>query len=401
MAIERFRARDRAPWWNGAPARRDRRNPALPLMLAGTMAVAINVTGAVAPADAAPAKRPPEPRHAAVDRGRTVREAIAEAGSAVAATAASIVKAAIAAPATITVAPGDTVSDIAARYGLSTPSVLALNGLSWSSLIHPGQVLKLTASGPVAEVAPPAPAVPEIRRHTIASGETISAIASGYGVSTESVLAANGLGWSSLIFPGQTLVIPEGADAAPVADAPAVETGPAEAPVADAPTTDAPAIETGPAADAVAPTPAPAPASLGEATAALDDEQRANARVIISVGRELGVPDAGIVIALATAAQESMLRNLDWGDRDSVGLFQQRPSTGWGTVEALTDPAHAARLFFGGPTGPNVGTRGLLDIDGWEAMPLTVAAQAVQISGYPDAYATWEPAARTWLADLG
>jgi len=85
-----------------------------------------------------------------------------------------------------------------------------------------------------------------------------------------------------------------------------------------------------------------------------------------------------------------------------VGLFQQRPSSGWGTVSELTTPAHAARLFYGGPTNPNKGiTRGLLDISGWQNMTLTDAAQAVQISAYPDAYAKWEASARSWLQQLG
>ena len=133
----------------------------------------------------------------------------------------------------------------------------------------------------------------------------------------------------------------------------------------------------------------------------LNDERRGNAQIIVNVGRELGVPDYGIVIALATAMQESSLRNIDWGDRDSVGLYQQRPSTGWGTVEQILDQAYATRLFFGGPSNPNKGrTRGLLDISGWESMALTVAAQRVQISAYPDAYAKWEASAWAWLYEL-
>ena len=115
----------------------------------------------------------------------------------------------------------------------------------------------------------------------------------------------------------------------------------------------------------------------------------------------MGVSDYGIVIALATAMQESSLRNINWGDRDSVGLYQQRPSSGWGTVDQIMDPAYATRLFFGGPSNPNAGkTRGLLDISGWESMTLTVAAQRVQISAYPDAYAKWEPSAWAWLYEL-
>jgi hypothetical protein len=96
--------------------------------------------------------------------------------------------------------------------------------------------------------------------------------------------------------------------------------------------------------------------------------------------------------------QESSLRNIKWGDRDSVGLFQQRPSTGWGTVEQIMDPYHATRLFFDGNPGY---TRGLRDIAGWQSMALTVAAQKVQISAYPNAYAKWEKSATAWLSQLG
>ena len=88
--------------------------------------------------------------------------------------------------------------------------------------------------------------------------------------------------------------------------------------------------------------------------------------------------DRGIAIALGTAMQESWLRNLDWGDRDSLGLFQQRPSTGWGTAAEVTDPGYATRVFFGGASDPNgYDTRGLLDIPGWESMSFADAAQAV------------------------
>ena len=90
------------------------------------------------------------------------------------------------------------------------------------------------------------------------------------------------------------------------------------------------------------------------------------------------------------------------GHLDSVGLFQQRPSSGWGTVAQLTDATHAAKLFYGGPTNPNKGkTRGLLDISGWQSMTLTQAAQKVQVSAYPDAYAKWQASAAFWLSELG
>jgi hypothetical protein len=126
-----------------------------------------------------------------------------------------------------------------------------------------------------------------------------------------------------------------------------------------------------------------------------------NARIIIQVGRELGIPNYGIVIALATAAQESHLRNLDYGDRDSVGLFQQRPTSGWGTDSQIRDPRYAARAFFGGPTSTTPGdTIGLLDVEQWQHMSLTDAAQAVQISAFPEAYAKWEVSAWNWLFEL-
>ncbi|MER7894288.1 C40 family peptidase [Micromonospora sp. NPDC094482] len=109
-------------------------------------------------------------------------------------------------------------------------------------------------------------------------------------------------------------------------------------------------------------------------------EQTAYAAAIVAAGAELTVPPRGWVIALATAMQESTLRNLSGGDRDSVGLFQQRPSQGWGLPVQLRDPRYAAGKFY----------QALLAVDGWQAMALTDAAQAVQRSAYPGAYAKWE-----------
>ena len=179
---------------------------------------------------------------------------------------------------------------------------------------------------------------------------TISSIAKRYGVTTNGVLSANGLGWSSIIYPGQTIKIPGSAPSVP----------------------------------------------------GLTAEQAANAQLIVRIGRELGVSDRGIAIALGTAMQESSLRNVTFGDRDSLGLFQQRPSHGWGTAAEVQDAARATRVFFGGAGDPNGSrTRGLLDIPGWESLTFAQAAQAVQISAYPDAYARWEASAHSWLAALG
>lgn len=131
----------------------------------------------------------------------------------------------------------------------------------------------------------------------------------------------------------------------------------------------------------------------------LSEEQKANARTIIGVGKGVGVPEYGWVIALATAMQESTLINVDYGDRDSLGLFQQRPSQGWGTEAQVSDPVLASKAFYG--VASHTPNPGLLDISGWQSMSVTAAAQAVQRSAYPDAYAKWEGLARDIVANEG
>ncbi|GAA5205076.1 C40 family peptidase [Streptomyces thinghirensis] len=112
----------------------------------------------------------------------------------------------------------------------------------------------------------------------------------------------------------------------------------------------------------------------------LPAEQVPNAATIVAAGLSLDVPTKGQIIALATAMQESRLRNLGYGDRDSLGLFQQRPSQGWGSAQQIRDPVYASEQFY----------KHLLKVDGWQQMTVTQAAQAVQKSGLPDAYAQWE-----------
>jgi peptidase M23-like protein len=119
--------------------------------------------------------------------------------------------------------------------------------------------------------------------------------------------------------------------------------------------------------------------------------QARNAITIAQVAHELRVPRDGLQVAIATAIQESKLVNLAGGDADSGGLFQQRPSAGWGTRSQVTNPTLAAEAFFG--RARHTDNTGLLDIPGWQNLPLTVAAQQVQHSGYPDAYAQWETVA--------
>ncbi|MBS2963628.1 hypothetical protein KGA66_11255 [Actinocrinis puniceicyclus] len=121
-------------------------------------------------------------------------------------------------------------------------------------------------------------------------------------------------------------------------------------------------------------------ASSPAGSMSLDLEQAKNAATITAVGVSMNVPDFGIQVALATARQESKLHDLDYGDRDSVGLFQQRPSQGWGTRTQILDPVYAATKFY----------QALLNVPDWQKLPLTEAAQAVQKSGAPSAYAQYE-----------
>ncbi|CRK57611.1 putative secreted protein [Alloactinosynnema sp. L-07] len=124
--------------------------------------------------------------------------------------------------------------------------------------------------------------------------------------------------------------------------------------------------------------------AAGTGVAGYGAEQLANAAVIVAVGKRLNIGEQGQVVAIAAAMQESTLINLDHGDRDSVGLFQQRPSQGWGSVGQIMNPAYAATQFY----------RHLAKVPGWQTMSVTDAAQAVQRSGFPDAYAQHETTAR-------
>ena len=122
----------------------------------------------------------------------------------------------------------------------------------------------------------------------------------------------------------------------------------------------------------------------------LSTEQAENAALIAAVAVQRGLPARAASIALATAYQESKLRNLDHGDRDSLGLFQQRPSQGWGTPEQILDPYYATNAFYDA----------LVKVDGYETMRITEAAQEVQRSGFPEAYADHEADARALASAL-
>ena len=125
----------------------------------------------------------------------------------------------------------------------------------------------------------------------------------------------------------------------------------------------------------------------------LNDEQVANTKAIIAATKKTGMDERAAVVSIATALQESKLENLghlgDRNDHDSQGLFQQRPSSGWGTVEQITDPEYSTTAFL----------KGLKQVDGWQNMPLTEAAQTVQVSAYPFHYAQWEQQAADLVAE--
>ncbi|WP_019869127.1 hypothetical protein [Salinispora oceanensis] len=125
----------------------------------------------------------------------------------------------------------------------------------------------------------------------------------------------------------------------------------------------------------------------------LGDEQTGNVKAIIEATKKAGMDERAAVVAIATSLQESKLENLghlgERNDHDSQGLFQQRPSSGWGSVEQITDPAYSTTAFL----------KGLKQVEGWQELPLTEAAQKVQVSAFPFHYAQWETQAADLVAE--
>ena len=131
-------------------------------------------------------------------------------------------------------------------------------------------------------------------------------------------------------------------------------------------------------------------AEVGETRAQIDIEQARWTTLMVAISQRRGLPPRATTIAIATAFQESKIHNLDYGDRDSVGLFQQRPSQGWGTREQILNPRHSIRRFY----------NGLEKVKGYENMSITDAAQHVQRSAFPGAYAQHEDYARALASSL-
>jgi hypothetical protein len=133
-------------------------------------------------------------------------------------------------------------------------------------------------------------------------------------------------------------------------------------------------------------TPPPPGCTVGSGPAALllSPDQAADATAIAGVARRMDLPDHAVTVAVATALQESKLVNVPFGDRDSLGLFQQRPSQGWGRPSQLLTPAYAAAAFY----------ERLVSVPGWQTLPVAEAAQAVQHSADGAGYAVWEEEAR-------
>ena len=130
--------------------------------------------------------------------------------------------------------------------------------------------------------------------------------------------------------------------------------------------------------------------TVADHTVEITGEQAENASLIAAIAVRRGLPARATSIALATAYQESKLQNIDYGDRDSVGLFQQRPSQGWGSRDQILDPVYATNAFYDA----------LVEVDGYEDMEITVAAQRVQRSAFPDAYADHEADGRALASAL-
>jgi LysM repeat protein len=304
---------------------------------------------------------------------------------------------------------GDTLASVASRFGISENSLKEANEMSESASLTAGDVLRIPGTRQV--TAPRA--IPAIQAAHAASQSRVvwAHLESGANhnspgqpsaqlatVSGEETDASNGDSDSTpAAIDPLAIDIPEAPKLRVVKPPP-----PAAAPKASSSSSSSSSGSSSGSSSQSAPAPATRQPVSGNVVQLRNDSQREHARTVIRVGRDLGVPDYGIVIALATAMQESSFRNITTAvDHDSLGLFQQRPAW-WGTPEQLIDPVYATTAFFKGARGMNGGwSRGLLGVSGWQNMSVRDAAHAVQRSAHPDLVSRWEASAWAWLAELG
>ncbi|WP_105567418.1 LysM peptidoglycan-binding domain-containing protein [Microbacterium halophytorum] len=346
---------------------------------------------------------------------------------------------------THTVEPGDTLWSIAQQHRTSLSALVEANGFKASTMIFPGQKVKLTGTAP-AERAASTPtrttSLATAMTYTVSSGDTLWSIANAHGLSLGQLFEANGFDRSTIVYPGQVIRLTtahtqpsDDGNAKNVLDARrdsdrTSTTGDSSSDDADANATthtvepgdtlwsiahqygrtvaeilEANDLEPGaiiyPGQELELDAPEPETVDNPQRFAALSGAQAENGALIIRVGRSIGASDRAIAEALATAMVESSLRNVEYGDRDSLGLFQQRASTGWGTKAQIMDRERSTLAFFGGANDPNgSSSRGLYDLAGWEDQPFGTPSQRVQVSAHPDRYAQWETQAYRWLAEL-
>lgn len=348
-----------------------------------------------------------------------------------------------------TVEPGDTLWSIAQKHDISLDALVTANGFKPSTIIFPGQKVKLTGSTSAeqADSTSSRTASNMVRStsslttmtYTVQSGDTLWSIAQKHDVSLEALFEANGFDRSTILYPDQVIrlttahtepsdkdnsrqVLDEKRDADDADTTTSDDTsGTRTYTVVPGDTLWSIANEHGktvaflleandlepgaiiyPGQELKLEIPKPETVDHPQRFAFLDGAQTENGALIIGVGRSIGASDRAIAEALATAMVESSLRNVDHGDRDSLGLFQQRTSTGWGTKAQIMDRERSTKAFFGGVNDPNgSASRGLYDLAGWQDQAFGTPSQRVQVSAHPDRYAQWETQAYRWLTELG
>ncbi|MFB7473156.1 LysM peptidoglycan-binding domain-containing protein [Kitasatospora sp. NPDC056184] len=308
-----------------------------------------------------------------------------------------------------TVKRGDTLGVIAKAHGVTLAALLKANPGRFPNpdLIEPGQKVTIPAGNaqkpqakPSTPKPPTRPATPptttESGIYTVKKGDTLSGIARAHHIELPALLAANAGRFPDpdLIFPGQRVFLPVRSKTPnpPAKPKPPVDQRPTPA--------TPPSKQPEPSGGATADSLLPLPLTHAQSSWDFTPEMRENAAIIRQEAHAVfgaGLGDRAAVIGVATAIQESGLKNLRYGDQDSLGLFQQRPSMGWGTVAQVTDPHYAARKFFTtmkelapGKFGPDYLTK----------VPLYQVSHIVQLSGSPEAPAKYERAAAQIVAQL-